>query len=185
VDDRPPSPPGDSPQPTQPLGSTSPIRPAQTGTEPIPDRVRQPIVVPHQESTIAGLPRALVVAGIVGLAAAVLVGFMIGRSLGGEETAEAPQPGRRAACERALTLALQVSALQDQAIANRTEALQALVLEDEGTVRELAGGLSAITAATEETRAQLTPAAERCRSGGGGGGRRRGGNGREGGGGNG
>ena len=125
------------------------------------------------------------IAGIVGLALALLVGFLIGRSLGGEESAAAPEKaGRRAACERALTLALQVSALQDQAIANRTEALQALVLEDQGKVQELAGGLTAITAATEETRAQLTPAVERCRSGGGGG-KRRGGNNEGGGGGNG
>lgn len=132
-------------------------------------------MVPRKETTIAGLPRPLVIAGIVGLALALLVGFLIGRSLGGEESAEAPQKaGRRAACERALTLALQVSALQDQAIANRTEALQALVLEDQGKVQELAGGLTAITAATEETRAQLTPAVERCRSGGGGRGKNRG-----------
>jgi hypothetical protein len=177
VDDRPPTPSVDASPPTQPLGPTSPIRPAQTGTEPIPDRVRQPIVVPHKESTIAGLPRALVIAGVVGLLLALLVGFFIGRSLGDEEAAEAPQKaGRRATCERALTLALQVSALQDQAIANRTQALEALILGDEGQVQELTGGLTAITAATDETRAQLTPAVERCRSGGGGGGKRRGGN---------
>ena len=176
MDERPPPSPGDSPPPTQPPGPTSPIRPAQTGTEPIPERVRQPIVVPHKESTVAGLPRPLVLAAVVGLVLALLIGFLIGRSLGGEDTTAAPQKaGRRAACERALTLALQVSALQDQALVNRTQALQALVLEDHGKVQELAGGLEAITAATEETRAQLTPAVERCRSSGGGG-KRRGGN---------
>ena len=180
MDDRPPSLPDDSPQTTQPLGSTPPIRPPQTGTEPIPDRVRQPIVVPHKESTVAGLPRPLVVAALVALIAALLIGFLVGRSFGGGEESAVPQKaGRRAACERALTLSLQVSALQQQAIDNRSQALQALVLEDEGQVQELAGGLTAITAATDETRAQLTPAVERCRSGGGGGGggKRGGGNG--------
>ena len=169
--------------PTEPLGPTEPIRPQQGGTEPIPERVRQPIVVPHKESTIAGLPRALVIAAIVALALAVLAGFLIGRSVGGKEAAVSPQKaGRRAACERALTLALQVSALQDQAIANRTQALEALVVGDEGLVQELGGGLTAITAAIEETRSDLTPAVERCRSGGGGRGkdRREGGKGKPG-----
>ncbi len=178
MDERPPPLPTDPPPPREPLGPTAPIRPAQTGTEPIPERVRQPIVVPHRESTVAGLPRPLVIAALVGLVLALLVGFLVGRSLGGDETTAAPQKaGRRAACGRALTLALQVSALQEQAIANRTQALQALVLEDRGKVQELAGSLSAVTAAIDETRAKLTPAVERCRSGGGGGGggKRRGG----------
>jgi hypothetical protein len=123
----------------------------------------------------------------VGLILALLIGFLVGRSLGGDDVGAAPQKaGRRAACERALTLALQVSALQEQAIANRNQALEAIALEDEGKIQELAGGLSAITAATGETRAQLAPAVERCRSGGGGGGgKRRGGNDQGGGGGNG
>jgi hypothetical protein len=186
VDERPPRS-GDAPPPTQPLGPTAPIRPPQTGTEPIPERVRQPIVVPRKETTVAGLPRALVIAGVVGLLLAMLVGFLIGRSLGGEESTAAPEKGgRRAACERALTLALQVSALQDQAIANRTNALQALVLGDQGEVQELAGALTAITDAIDEAKAQLTPAAERCRSGGddGRGGKRKGRNEQGGGGGN-
>ena len=164
--------------PTQPLGRPDPIRPPQGGTEPIPERVRQPIQVPQKESTIAGLPRALVIAAVLGLAVAVLVGFLIGRAIGGEETAPRAL-GRRAACERALTLALQVSALQEQAIANRTETLQVLVLGDQGAVEELADGLAAISAATDEARSELTPAVERCRSGGGGG-KRRGGDGRRG-----
>jgi hypothetical protein len=119
-----------------------------------------------------------VIAAVVGLVLALLIGFLVGRSVGGGETSAAPEKaGRRAACERALTLALQVSALQEQAITNRTQALQALVLEDEGQVQELGGGLTEITAAIDQTRAQLTPAVERCRGGGGGGGgKRRGGN---------
>jgi hypothetical protein len=134
-------------------------------------------VVPHKESTVGGLPRPLVIAAVVGLVVALLVGFLVGRSVGGGETSAVPEKaGRRAACERALTLALQVSALQEQAITNRTQALQALVLEDEGQVQELGGGLTEITSAIDQTRAQLTPAVERCRSGGGGGGKRRGGN---------
>ena len=160
--------------PTEPLGPTEPIRPHQGGTEPIPERIRQPIVVPQKEATVAGLPRALVIAAIVALALAVLAGFLIGRSVGGEDAAVTPEKaGRRAACERALTLALQVSALQDQAIANRSQALEALVAGDAGLVDELGGGLTAITAAIEETRSQLTPAVERCRSGGGGRGKNR------------
>jgi hypothetical protein len=171
MDDRPSDPGRTSMPPTEPIDPTAPIRPQQGGTEPIPERIRHPIVVPQKESTIAGLPRALVIAAIVGLALAVLAGFLIGRSVGGGETTAAPErAGRRAACERALTLSLQVSALQDQAIANRTQALQALVLGDEGQVQELADGLTAVTAAIEGTRSQLTPAVERCRSGGAGGG---------------
>ena len=178
MDRRPPDPGRTSMPPTEPLGRPDPIRPQQGGTEPIPERVRRPILVPQKEPTIAGLPRPLVVAAVLGLTVAVLVGFLIGRSIGGEETA-ARALGRRAACERALTLALQVSALQEQAIANRSAALQALVLGDQGAVEELSGGLTAITAATDQARAELTPAVERCRSGGGGG-KRRGGDGRRG-----
>jgi len=175
MDDRPPDPGRTSMPPTEPHGSTEPIRPLQTGTEPIPERVRQPIVVPRNESTIAGLPRPLVIAAIGGLVLALLVGFLVGRSLGGDdEEAAAAATGRRAACERALTLSIQVSALQQQALENRTVALQALALEDVGQVEELNGGLAAISTAIEETRARLTPAVERCRSGGGGGGRGKG-----------
>ncbi len=155
--------------PTEPLHPTSPIRPQQGGTEPIPERIRQPIVVPQRESTIAGLPRALVIAASIGLALALLAGFLIGRSFGDEAASPPERTGRRAACARALTLALQVSALEEQAIANRTEALQALVLGDEGKVQELADGLPAISAAIEGAKAQLTPAVERCRGGRGGG----------------
>ena len=179
MNDRPSDPERTSMPPTEPLGPTEPIRPQQGGTEPIPERVRQPIVVPQKESTIAGLPRPLVIAAIIALAVAVLAGFLVGRSVGGDEPAAIPeQGGRRAACERALTLALQVSALQDQAIANRTQALEALVLGDEGLVQELGGGLAAITAAIDETRSELTPAVERCRKGGGGRGKARGGGGK-------
>lgn len=175
MDDRPPDPGRTSMPPTEPHGSTMPIRPLQGGTEPIPERVRQPIVVPHTESTIAGLPRPLVIAVVGGLLLALLVGFFVGRSFGGDDEEAAPAAtGRRAACERALTLSLQISALQQQAVENRTLALQALALEDAGQVEELNGGLAAISTAIEETRAQLTPAVERCRSGGGGGGKGKG-----------
>ncbi len=184
MDDRPPSDPGrTSMPPTEPLGGTAPIRPLQGGTEPIPERIRQPIVVPHNESTIAGLPRPLVVAAVGGLMLALLAGFFIGRSVGGGDEPTAPAAtGRRAVCERALTLSLQVSALQQQALENRTLALQAVALADESQVEDLTAGLAAISTAIEETQAQLTPAVERCRSGGGKGGKgRRGGQGGNGG----
>lgn len=163
----PPTEPG---RPTGPGLPTEPIRPSQTGTEPIPERVRQPIVVPHPVSTIAGLPRPLALAVLVALAVALGLGFFIGRATeGGDEISPAAaKGGRRGACGRALTLSLQVGELQKQALVNRTEATEALALDDEVEFQELGAGLEAISAAIQEAETQLASAVERCGSGGGG-----------------
>lgn len=163
----PPTEPG---RPTGPGLPTEPIRPSQIGTEPIPERVRQPIVVPHPVSTIAGLPRPLALAVLVALVAALGLGFFIGRATGGgdEISPAAAKSGRRGDCGRALTLSLQVGELQKQALVNRTEATQALALGDEVKFQELGAGLEAISAAIQEAESQLASAVERCRSGGGG-----------------
>jgi hypothetical protein len=173
-DDRTSDPVGSRPtgpgRPAEPRQPTEPIRPPDPGTEPIPERVRRPIVVPHQETTIAGLPRPLVLVAVVVLAVALVAGFLIGRATGGDEetSATSGKPGRRAVCEAALTLSLQVAELQRQALVNRTEAAQALAVGDDGRVQELNSELETISSAITEAEARLTPAVERCRGGAGG-----------------
>ena len=158
-----------------PSAPTQPIRPSQTGGEPIPERVRQPIVVPHHESTIAGLPRTFAVAGLVALVVALGAGFLVGRSVGGDEEASTAGAGRGGGCRKALSLSLQVVELQKQVIANRTEIAQAVAIEDGGQVRELTSAFEALAPAIQEAETQLTAAAEKCGSGAGGGkGKRRG-----------
>ena len=181
----PPPPEGD--RPFAPGRPTEPIRPQQGGTDPIPERVRQPIVVPHKVSTIAGLPRQLAIAAIVLLALAFVAGFFIGRALEGDEASEAtPEAvGRRGACGKALTLSLQLGELQQQALANRTQAAQALAVGDEAQVQELNAALEPLAPALQGAQTQLDAAVEKCRSGGGGGkgkGKGKGGNGGQGGG---
>jgi hypothetical protein len=163
-------PPDEPNVPSAPTGGpTEPIRPADPGTAPIPDRVRQPIVVPHKESMIGGLPRPFVIAAVVALAIVFVLGLFIGRASNGEGDAQpAAEGGRRAACERALALSLQVSDLQRQALANRTQAAQALAVGDEAQVQELNSALEPVAAAIQDSEAQLTPAVERCQTGGGG-----------------
>jgi hypothetical protein len=147
-----------------PSAPTQPIRPQQ-GSEPIPERVRQPIVVPRPESTIAGLPRPLVVAAAVALLVALGAGFLIGRAVGGADgPAEEGSAARGGACRKALSLSLQVVELQKQALANRTEAAQALVLEEEARVGQLNEALEPLAAALQQAEGQLVPAAERCRA---------------------
>ena len=154
--------------PPDPSGPTQPIRPTQGGSEPIPERVRQPIVVPHQESTIAGLPRAFALAAVVALAVAVVVGFLLGRSFGGgdEEATDAAASRGRGGCSKALTISLQVVELQQQALANRTQAAQAVVIGDEAQVRELNSVLETLGPAIQEAQAKLEGAVAKCRSGG-------------------
>lgn len=155
--------------PPDPAGPTQPIRPSQGGSEPIPERVRQPIVVPRQETTIAGLPRAFAVAAIVALAVALVVGILIGRSLGGgDEAAEGAASGGRGGCGKALSLSLQVLELQEQALANRTQAAQAVAIGDEGQVQELNTVLESLGPAIQAAQAELGTAVEKCRSGRGG-----------------
>ena len=159
-------PPAPTPGPTDP---TQPIRPTQGGSEPIPERVRQPIVVPHQESTIAGLPRAFAVAGIVALVIALAVGFFIGRSVGGDDqgTAEGAE-SRGRGCGKALALSLQVLELQDQALEIRTQSVEAVAAGDEGRLLELNSTLETLAPAIQEARTQLDEAVEKCRNGRGG-----------------
>lgn len=153
--------------PAGPGGPTEPIRPPDPGTAPIPERVRQPIVVPHKESTIAGLPRPLVVAAVVGLVLAVLVGFLIGRTVGGDEaTPVGAERGGRRGCERALALAIQVVEVQRQALANRTQFAEALAVDDESQVQELNAALEPLSIALRDAEGQLGPAVERCQAGG-------------------
>jgi hypothetical protein len=154
--------------PSVPGGPTQPIRPPDPGTAPIPDRVRQPIVVPQKESTIAGLPRALVIAVAVGLVLALLVGFLIGRAMGGDEATPAGgERGGRRGCERALALAIQVVEIQRQALANRTQFAEALAVDDESQVQELNAALEPLSIALRDAEGQLGPAVERCQAGGG------------------
>jgi hypothetical protein len=163
-------PPDEPNVPSAPSGPTEPIRPPDPGTAPIPDRVRQPIVVPHKESTIAGLPRPFVIAAVVALVIVFVLGFFIGHAWDGDGQSPTSAAGgsRRAACERAVALSLQVSELQRQALANRTETAQAVAIGDESKVQELNAGLEPLAAAIQDTEAQLAPAVERCQSGGGG-----------------
>jgi hypothetical protein len=170
-----PTPGGSAGDPSAP---TQPIRPSQAGSEPIPERVRQPIVVPHHESTIGGLPRAFVVAGVVALALALGAGFLIGRSFGGDDEARTGgvEAGRGGGCRKALSLSLQVVELQKQAITNRTQVAQAVALDDEGQIRELNSAFEALAPAIQEAETQLGAAVEKCQSGAGRGkGKRRGG----------
>lgn len=164
-------PPDEPNVPGTPQGPTQPIRPPDPGTAPIPERVRQPIIVPQRESTIGGLPRPFVIAGVVALVLVFVLGFFIGHAWDGdgETQATATGGGRRAACQRALTISLQVSELQRQALANRTQAAQALAVGDEAQVQELNAALEPVATAIQEAEAQVAPAAERCKSGGGGG----------------
>lgn len=159
--------------PPDPSEPTQPIRPHQ-GREPIPERVRQPIVVPRPESTIAGLPRAFAAAAAVALVVALVAGFLIGRAVGGDGGTEAEGGGaaRGGGCRKALSLSLQVVELQRQALVNRTEAAQAVVLEDQGRVRELNSALEPLGAALQQAEGELGTAVEKCRSGRGGGGKR-------------
>lgn len=163
----------DPPGPSDP---TEPIRPHQGG-DPIPERVRQPIVVPRPESTIAGLPRAFAVAAAVALVVALVAGFLIGRAVGGDDDTEAEGGGtaRGGGCRKALSLSLQVVELQQQALVNRTEAAQAVALEDQGRVRELNSALEPLGAALQQAEGELGTAVEKCRSGRGGRGGRGGG----------
>jgi hypothetical protein len=154
------------PPPPDPFGTTQPIRPPQT-SEPIPERVRQPIVVPRQESTLAGLPRPLAVAAVVALAIALVAGFLLGRSFGGGDETEGAAAGGRG-CRKALTFSLELVELQRQALANRTEAAQAVVLGDEDQVRELGSALEALGPAIQEAEGRLAVESEKCLTGTGG-----------------
>ena len=131
------------------------------------------MIVPHQESTIAGLPRAFAVAGIVALVVALVVGFLLGRSLrgGDDETTDGAAARGRGGCGKALTLSLQVMELQEQALANRTQAAQAVAIGDEAQLTELNGALETLGPAIQDARAQLDEAVAKCRSGRGGKGR--------------
>ena len=162
--------------PPDPYAPTQPIRPPQT-SEPIPERVRQPIVVPRQESTLAGLPRPLAVAAVLALAIALVVGFLLGRSFGGGDETEGASAGGRG-CRKALASSLELVELQKQALVNRTEAAQALVLGDDDQVRELATALETLTPAIQQAEGQLVAESEKCLSGEGG--RGKGGKGRRG-----
>ena len=149
---------------------TEPIRPRPPETAPIPERARHPIVVPHKESTIGGLPRPLAIAAVVVVLVSLLVGFFVGRATsGGDEAAVPAATGGRSACARALTLGQQLVELQRQALANRTEASQVLALGDEGRLQELNTELEALSVAIQEGESKFATGAERCRSGGGGG----------------
>jgi hypothetical protein len=168
----PPEPPGpaEGERPFPPGKPTEPIRPQHGGTDPIPERVRQPIVVPHKVSTIAGLPRGLAIAAVLLLALAFVAGFFIGRALEGDEASEATPAaiGRRGACGKALTLSLQLGELQQQALANRTQAAQAIAVGDEAQVQELNAALEPLAPALQQTQTELDAAVDKCRSGGGG-----------------
>jgi uncharacterized membrane protein YgcG len=149
---------------------TEPIRPRPPETAPIPESARHPIVVPHQESTIGGLPRPLAIAAVVVVLLSLLIGFFVGRATSdGDDAALPAATGRRSACARALTLAQQVVELQRQALANRTEASQVIALGDEGRLQELNTELEALSAAIQEGESRVAEGAERCRGGGGGG----------------
>jgi hypothetical protein len=145
---------------------TQPIRPSQAGTEPIPERMRQPVVVPRSEPTIAGLPRGLVVAGAIFLGLALLGGFLIGRAAGGDEDPQGVAPaGRRAACARALELSLQVVQLQEAALTNRTEAIRALIEGDRTDIQRLSGQFDELSQGLTQAHTRLSEGIERCRKG--------------------
>jgi hypothetical protein len=116
-----------------------------------------------------------VVIGIVALLAAFGIGFFAGNS--GDE----PQPaassggggggaGGGRGCRRALTLSEQTIALQQQAIANRTQFTQAALGGDEGQLAELNQQLEPISAQLAEARQRLDRALQKCRGDGGDGG---------------
>jgi hypothetical protein len=164
--------PPEGPAPAPPTGPTEPIRPRPPANEPIPERVRQPIVVPHQVSTLGGLPRPLAIGAVIVIGIVFLVGFLIGQAIGGDddEPAAVAAAGRRGACTRALTLTLDVIQLQRQAIVNRTTATQAIALGDDGRVEELNLELAQLSPVIQEAESKVTAAVERCRGGAGGGG---------------
>ena len=151
--------------PSDPSDPTQPIRPTQPGKEPIPERVRRPIVVPRPESTIAGLPRAFAVAAAIALVIALVAGFLIGRSVGGdgEPAGEAAARGG-GRCGKALTLSQQLIELQKLAVTNRTQLAQAIALEDEGQVAELTSAFEELAPALQEAEAGVGAAIERCRN---------------------
>ncbi len=150
--------------PSDPSGPTQPIRPTQAGKEPIPERVRHPIVVPRPESTIAGLPRAFAVAAVIALVVALVAGFLIGRSVGGDGEPAGEAAARRGGrCGKALTLSLQLIELQKVALANRTQLAQAIALEDEGQVAEVTSTFEELAPALQEAEAGLGAAIEKCR----------------------
>ena len=150
--------------PEDPSAPTQPIRPTQAGSEPIPERVRQPIVVPRPVSTIAGLPRPFAVAAGVALVIALGGGFLIGRAVGGGGEPSEATAARGGRCGRALALSLQLVELQKQAVTNRAQVAQAFALDDEGKVRELNTLYEALAPAIQESEAKLGTAVEKCHS---------------------
>ena len=152
---------------------TEPLRPAEVGTEPIPEHARRPLVSPAQrrEPTVAGLPTKLVAVAAFVVLLFFVLGFLAGRALGGDpdEAAPASDAGGRAeaACGRAVSAALEMIEVQRAALANRTEFTEAAVTGDEGRMDELNEALGPLAEQVQQLEGRVSSAAAACEAGGG------------------
>ncbi|MGH2723217.1 MAG: hypothetical protein ACRDI0_02945 [Actinomycetota bacterium] len=144
---------------TEPLSrGGSSERPWRDPTEPLPASPE-----PSRPSSRPPRPTRWLVIGLLVLAGAFLIGFVVGRAGGGEEPPAGQSQGPPA-CRRAANLATRLLGIHREALANRVEFAETVAREDRDRMAELNAELEELSGRGEEIRERAERFLARCRS---------------------
>jgi hypothetical protein len=146
--------PGRRTEPLERPGGSTP-RPREP-TEPLPASSRPALRRPPS-------PTRWLLIGLLVLAAAFVVGFVVGRAGGGATSPEGQKQGQ-GACRRSANLATTLVDLHRQALANRMQFAEAVAREDRDRMDDLDADLETLSSRGERIQERADRVLDRCRS---------------------